>query len=216
MKELKVCGKGSYTDFDQYIASRKIGVPKKRIIKETLPFKNGSYDFTYVNGEPTYDDNTITYTFDIVGVNMNDVERQKRQMLDWLMNVHDEDIYDDYAEGYHFHGSYETCDWSEGWEQCQLSVTFSVYPFMIANEKTITTILVTDTSESFDIINDSSHEISPIIMSDVAVNLSNGVNSYSLQVGVNNNKNLMLKRGANMFTVDKTCNLTFELVKEVL
>ena len=65
----KVCGiiknnKHSYNDFGLKILSRELNPPSKKKIKETLPFMNGSYDFSLLCGENVYEERTIKYVFD--------------------------------------------------------------------------------------------------------------------------------------------------------
>lgn len=193
MKSLKVNGKDSFIDFGQCIASREIAIPEKRIIKETVPFKNGSYDFTSINGEPTFENRTVTYTFDIIGASMAEVEEQKRQILDWLTFVENADIYDGYITGYHFKGSFESFEWSEDWEQSELSVTFSVYPYMIADEATIKTVESTKKDGvSVDVENNGSHAVIPSFKADGVIEIKKG--------------NLTLTSGHELFSLAKYKN----------
>ena len=215
MKSLKINNLDSYIDFGQCIASREISIPEKRVIKESVPYKNGDYDFTALNGEPTFENRTITYTFDIIGTNMAEVEDQKRELLDWLMFVEDADIYDGYLSGYHFRGSYESAEWTEDWEQSALSVTFSVYPYMIADEETVQTFLMTNSNKTINITNDSSHEIIPEINTTVAITISDGTTSYSFSAGTTTNKDFRLKKGLNTFTVNVNSTVKFMYREEV-
>lgn len=216
---LTINGKDSYTDFGQCIASREISVPEKRIIKESVPYRNGDYDFTSANGEATFENRLLTYTFDIIGADMLEVEAQKAKMLDWLMFVEDADIYDGYIDGYHFHGSYESCEWSEEWEQSQLSVTFSVYPYAIANEPVEEVFSYTTSSDKTMMIeNIGSHDVIPTITVGRAITISDGTTSYSFEAGTTTAKNFRLKRGVNTFTVGgitATTTITVSYVPEV-
>ena len=70
----KVCGiiknnKHSYNDFGLKILSRELNPPSKKKIKETLPFMNGSYDFSLLCGENVYEERTIKYVFDMFVIN---------------------------------------------------------------------------------------------------------------------------------------------------
>ena len=57
--------KHSYNDFGLKILSKNISNPKKRKIKETVPFMNGAYDFSLLYGEQTYDERELRYTFSL-------------------------------------------------------------------------------------------------------------------------------------------------------
>lgn len=47
--------------WDMEIFDYDFPTPEIREIKEPVPFMDGSYDFTFMYGEPTYDDRTITF-----------------------------------------------------------------------------------------------------------------------------------------------------------
>lgn len=127
--------KHSYQDFGVYIAERNIGIPAKKVIKKTIPYMNGAYDFTMLNGVPAYEERQITYGFDITGVTVEEMEAEKASVLAWLYTAQDVDIYDDAYPETHFHGSYASVSWDEDGCQGHLTVVFEVYPFRIANYK---------------------------------------------------------------------------------
>lgn len=218
-KELVIGTKGSYSDFRQCIASRTIGIPKKRSIKENIPFKNGSYDFSAINGEVTYEERDITYTFDIIGINMEDVEKQKRELLEWLMSVQDSDIHDPYIVGYHFHGSYDSFSWSENWEQCELSVTFKVYPYLISDSSIRKSFNLISGDNDIKIFNGGSHKIVPTITTNQNLIIKKGNDSFSIGVGTFTDNIFMLEKGSNELTVtsqNQTATIEFEFLEEVI
>lgn len=136
IKQLIINGKKSFDDFNVYIASRKISSPKKKTIKESLPFTNIVYDFSKIDGELYWEERTLEYTFDIAELSTEEMENAKSKLLNWLLNVHDTDIYDPYIGNYHFHGSYDSDSWEEDFGAGTISVTFSVYPYKISNSDT--------------------------------------------------------------------------------
>lgn len=133
IKQLIINGKKSYDDFDVYIGTRNISQPKKKSIKETVPFSNMVYDFSKIDGELYWDHRTLKYEFDIAELTTEEMEVAKSKLLNWLLNVHDTDIYDPYIGDYHFHGSYDSDSWTEDFEKGTITVSFSVYPYKIAN-----------------------------------------------------------------------------------
>lgn len=133
VKQLVINNKKSYDDFNVYISSRNIAPPKKKSIKESVPFSNVVYDFSKMNGELYWEERTLQYSFDIAEITTEDMEVEKSRLENWLMNVQDEDIYDPYIGDYHFHGSYDSHSWSEDFGAGELSVTFLVYPYKISN-----------------------------------------------------------------------------------
>jgi len=131
---ITISGMHSYYDFGLNIASRKIDLPPKNSIRKTIPFMNGFYDFTKINGGICWGARPIAYTFDIVGSTVEEMDAKRTEVVNWLCNQHDVDIYDDTIPDYHFHGSYDSASQSEDGEKSELTVTFTCYPFMIANE----------------------------------------------------------------------------------
>ena len=136
IKQLIINGKKSYDDFDLYISQRTISQPKKKSIKESVPFSNVVYDFSDINGEIYWEQRTLQYVFDFAELSTEEVEIAKSKALTWLMNVHDTDIYDPYIGDYHFHGSFESDSWSEDFGAGTLTINFSVYPYKISNSDT--------------------------------------------------------------------------------
>ena len=96
----KVCGiikgnKHSYDDFGLKIISREFNSPSKKKVKETLPYMNGSYDFSSLYGDNIYEERTIKYVFDFRYKNKIDFINKKIAITDWLLNSSKEPVYDD-------------------------------------------------------------------------------------------------------------------------
>jgi hypothetical protein len=123
----------SYRTFGLQIKSRKIGLPEKKSIRQTVPFMNGYYDFTTLNGEPTWSERIIEFTFDILENTPQLLEAKIDEILAWLTHIHDKDIFDDVIPDYLWHGSYESSEinYDESGIQAELKVSFVVYPFKI-------------------------------------------------------------------------------------
>lgn len=131
---IRVGGKHSYKDFGLVINSREIGYPEKRSIRKTVPYMNGFYDFTKLYGDPAWGERVISYTFDVIGFTVAEMEVERQKVINWLCNVHDEDIFDDALPNYHFHGSFDKVSSSEEGEQATITFSFVCYPFMISND----------------------------------------------------------------------------------
>lgn len=123
----------SYRDFGLYVKDKKIGLPSKRMIRESVPYRNGYYDFTAMNGAPTWLERSISYTFDVLEENEQAMNRKRDALLNWLMNAHETEIYDDTMPGWHFYGSYDGGEITDDEEASEISVSFICYPFRIAN-----------------------------------------------------------------------------------
>lgn len=133
---IKINGIHSFVDFGLSIASRQIDLPPKTSIRKKIPFMNGYYDFSKLNGDICWEERQIQYTFDIIGETVQEMDYKRTQVANWLCNLHDVDIYDDTIPEYHFHGSFDGISQNEEDEKCELTVSFVCYPFMIANQPT--------------------------------------------------------------------------------
>ena len=217
-KEIKANGKGSYTDFGLAIKERTISLPSKKTVKEEIPFRNGSYDFSNINGEIYWEERELEYTFDIAEFSTEEMEQIKSKIVDWLLNIHDTDIEDDYSNDYYYHGSYDDNSWSEDFGQGELSITFLVYPYKFAKTETVKTIIATTEEQTITIQNDSSHRIIPEITTTGLINIIIGSNTYALNTGTHNDSKYLLEKGSNIWKIKAdndtaTVNITFR--KEV-
>lgn len=89
MIEIIFNNKNSYTDLNLNIESFNIQSPSKKKIKDSVPFMNGSFDFSTVgsNGEITYTERSIMIRFYLVEENTADLFNKYSQVLDWLLGV---------------------------------------------------------------------------------------------------------------------------------
>lgn len=177
---ITINGVHSYADKGLCIASRQIDLPPKKSIRKTIPYMNGYYDFSLLGGASVWDARTITYTFDIIGETIEEMDRKRTGIVNWLCNVHDVDIYDDTIPDYHFHGSFDTASQSEDGEKSELTVSFICYPFMIINEPTV---LYTNGDSVTLMITNNGQPVKPIIdtVQDCVVTI--GTSAWSVNVG---------------------------------
>lgn len=177
---ITINGKHSYYDFGLYVADRNIGIPAKKVIKKTIPYMNGAYDFTMLNGVPAYEERQITYGFDITGVTLEEMEAEKASVLAWLYTAHDVDIFDDAYPDTYFHGSYVSDSWDEDGCQGHLKVVFEVYPFRISNhEKGVT---FTETVSTKIVVNNGL-PVRMTVNADHGATVSYGAYRYSVPSG---------------------------------
>lgn len=203
----------SYRNFDLCIKSRNIGLPEKKSIRETVPFMNGYYDFSALNGAPAWNERVIEYSFDVLGETPQALENEVSRVLDWLCNVHDTDIYDDTLTRQHWHGSYESSDvsYDDSGEQAEIKVSFVVHPFKIANEPTTYTM----TSGTYTITN-RGMVVSPIVSSDAAAAIQIGTYVSSIPANEETKLEIDLKRGDNTVIISGDGTVTFSYYEEVL
>ena len=212
IKQLVINEKKSFDDFGVYISKRTISTPKKKIIKEALPFSNIVYDFSNIDGEIYWEERSLEYEFDIAETSTEEMEFTKSNLLNWLLNIHDTDIYDPYITDYHFHGSYDSDSWSEDFGGGTLKVVFKVYPYMIKNEVNIDEMILTSTMTNALVLvnNTSGHRIPVDLTIDGEMTLSfNNVN-YGLSTG-KYEKLFYVNKGENKIGIESSSGGIFKI-----
>ncbi len=207
--QLIIGKKASLDDFGASLASRAISAPKKKSIKETVPFSNVTYDFSKINGELYWEERELEYVFEIIADDPASLEYKKAQFSKWVMNVMSEEIHDPYDPDFHYVGTFEDIDYED--EDCvektTITVTFLAYPYKIANKATNTICTVPALSEkTFAVFNDSGHKITPTIKTDCEIVIEYEAKTYSASVGTFKDNVLKLKSGGNVFTIQNLAN----------
>lgn len=216
IKQLRANGKSSYDDFDIYIRERNPSIPTKRTNKKTVPGMHGSYDFSSLYGEVIYEDRIIEYKFDITGWNIRDLDRERRRVLDWLMNINETQIIDDYSPNYYYLGSYSEGSWQEDAEQGLLTVKFSVYPFAISRiPMEVNFESIEDNKKEITIENKSSHRVIPTIITDNDILIELGGKSANLSKGEWTIDNFYLEKGENILQVSGKAKVCIKYNEEV-
>lgn len=209
---IRINGKHSFGNFGLYLKSRKIGLPEKKSIRETVPFMNGYYDFSALNGAPAWNERIIEYSFDVTNDNPVELDHFVSLVLDWLGNVHDVDIHDDTVYGYHWHGSYDSANvnWDETGMQAEISVSFVVHPFKIADNPTEHSLAIGTHT-----ITNLGMAVAPYVISDVAAAVQIGTYVSSVPAGEKIQLEIDLERGANNVLVTGG-TVTLSYYEEVL
>lgn len=192
----------SYDDFSASVRERKISAPKKKSIKETVPFSNKTYDFSNINGEVYWEERTLEYVLEIVEMTPEELEKRKIALKTWLMNITGRKLYDPFIKDYHFIATFSDIDFEDEVEKTTVTVTFTAYPYMIADEKKVYEAAVSTSGKvSLNVINDSSHRLTPTITSDVAVTFQIGGMTYSMGATEVTDDSVKLESGANKIII---------------
>ncbi len=214
MKGISAGGQHSFTDFGLFINSRNIGLPEKKEIRETVPYMNGFFDFSALSGEVAFGEREISYVFDVAEATIVEMQEVKDNVLHWLLNIQDTEIYDDYIPDYYFHGSSSGSGWTEEAEQGELTAKFIVQPYMYARSLTSYSWTVTDTL-TVTVTNESSHLVMPTITTTGNLTIAIGTSSYVVGAGTYQSSDFMLPRGNISMTLTGTCDVTFSYRREV-
>ena len=187
--QLQIGRKYSYDDFEANVRERVIGSPKKKSIKDTVPFSNTTYNFSKIDGELYWEERELKYILEIDATTPEELEEKKISFKTWVMNVFEEKLHDPFIEDYHFIATFDDIDFDDSEiEKTTITVTFSAYPFMIANSKRIFELSIpTATETEVKIENGSSHRITPTLIASVPVSFKHNGTTYSIGSGETKN-----------------------------
>lgn len=222
MLDQLIIGEKSSLDFGASVAERTISQPKKKEIKETIPFSNITYDFSGINGELYWEERELKYVFEILADTPEELEKQKIAFASWIMNVMNENIYDPFITDYHFVGTFSDMDFDD--EECvektTATVKFAAYPYKVANERKVyKQTIAPGSTATMNVENNSSHRLTPTITVEGKVSITMDNVTYSAANGTYTDDVLKIKVGVNALEVKNTgddeCTLTIMFNEEV-
>lgn len=218
--QLVVGNVASYDKFEANVKERSISAPKKKSIKQTVPFSNVTYDFSKINGELYWEERDLTYVFELVASSAEELEEKKKPFVSWVMNIFEEDIFDPYIVGYHFVGTFADIDFADDVEKSTITVYFTAYPYMIANAESVwEETLAANAEKIMTIQNNSSHRIVPTIVTTGEIVIQKGNVSYSIPAGTVKDDTVMLEPDENVLTIKNisgaACEVTVKFYEEV-
>lgn len=209
----------SFDTFGASVAERKTPPPKKKVIKETVPFSNKTHDFSKIDGEVYWEERVLEYIFEILADSPEELEEKKTAFFAWIMNVNNEKLYDPFTKGYYYLATYDDCDPDDSEiEKSTITVTFTAYPYKIAEEPTVSTQTITTSEKTVSINNTSSHRVIPEFNSTVPFNITVGGSSYAFPSGKTSSETVMLEPGNNTIKIKSTSSsgtLTISYIEEV-
>lgn len=229
--QLTIGEKSSFDDFGASLAKRTIGAPKKKTIKETLPYSNNTYDFSAINGEVYWEERELEYIFEMTASTPEDLEDMKTAFANWVMNVMNEDIFDPFIFGYHFVGTFSEMDFEddEGLDKTTATVKFTAYPYKLANNvKKYTYTVAAGATIDVAIINDSAHRVTPMFKASGEILIKRetetALESWGFGAGegilASGGKIFMLEKGVTTLSLNNTkstaCTLEIWFNEEVL
>jgi len=229
----EINGKHSFKDFGLRIIDREFNPPNKVKIKQTVPFMNGSYDFSTLYGEQTYEERIIKYTLNLKYRNKFEYITKKIQITEWLMSGIQKELYDDLIPGYYFLAECENGPvFSEYHTGCEIEVVFIAYPFKmgISQEGTYqlwdTFCFATDYMQEsvFDVVgtkdiqlyNVAATKIVPTIICSSNFSIIKAGITYNFSTGTTKNLKFKLEKGMNIMILNGTGNIEFVFRKQVL
>ena len=220
--QLIIGEKASFDDFGASLATRNIGMPRKKSIKETVPFSNVTYDFSKINGEVYWEERDLEFVFEIIASTPEKLEELKTAFSSWVMNVFNEEIHDPFIPDHHFVGTFDDIEFEddEGLDKTTVTVTFLAYPYKIANTPKVYQLDIdSGTSKKIWIVNESSHRITPTIITDKPIEVTLVNTRYDVPAGEVTDDDLMIWPGAHEVTLgnwsEDECTVTIRFFEEV-
>lgn len=185
MDQIIIGDLSSYDDFGASVAARKISLPAKKSIKETVPYSNLTYDFSGINGEVYWEERELEYVFELTADTPEELEEGKRKFSAWVMGVQEQDLHDPFIPDYHFRATYAEMDPEddEGLDKTTVTVKFTAYPYMIADQPIVHEFRVEDSPLSYDVFNPSVHPVPLTVSCNEELTLTFGGYSYTTPKG---------------------------------
>ena len=199
----------SSLDYGASVAERKISKPTKKSIKETVPHSNATYDFSAINGELYWNERILEYALEVMADTPQKLSEMLIALCSWLMNVAGAEIVDPFIDDYHFTNcTYEDMDTDddESGEKTTLTVKFTAYPYLVAdNARAYQAIVPANTEKVLTVVNESCHLLTPTIETDGAVSIGFKSTEYTIgTAGTYTEEEIKMSVGVNDFTLTNT------------
>ncbi len=221
--QLIIGDKASFDDFGASVAKRLTPQPKKKSIKETVPYSNITYDYSAIDGELYWEERELEYVFEMTAPTPEELEEMKAAFADWVMMVFEEDLHDPFIPDYHFKATYDDMDWEddEGLEKTTATVKFKAYPYKISNTaRKYSHSITPNATIDVNVINDSSHKIVPTITASADIVIKEGSMSYAVGEGETTDATFTLKKGSTSLKIQNpnsfVCTVEIAFFEEVM
>ena len=225
--------KHSFNDLGLTVLNtRVIETPNKIKITETIPFMNGSYDFSNLYGSNCYTERQLEYEFLIKSNNSTELEYQRIKIENWLLSSNTKTpLIDDNIIGYYYNAECIGVEFEDMNNTGKLKAIFIAYPFRISTECEGNNLwdsfnfeldVLQDTKftvsgvSNVSIYNSSVIDIEPeiIVSSQFEITLDN--KKYTVEAGTSKDYRFKLRKGINNLTLKGNGTIEFRFRKEVL
>lgn len=232
MNEIIFNGKGSSNYFDTILVYFKPQPPAPKIIKSSIPYMNGSYDFSSLYLEQSYEERKLKCKIEFVAESRISLYTKYNKILNWLITDNKEILEYTGEPGLYYMAKIEN---EPSWEVIsllgRLEFEFIAYPFKISkyNEGTIPwddfnfeldyiqeTKFDVSGSRSVNIINSSSKKITPTVICSGPINVVKNNITYKFNTGTTKDWRFILDKGENNLILNGNCSIEFAFRKEVL
>lgn len=220
-------------DMDVVMHSKTIQSPSKNKIKETVPFMNGSYDFSTVttNGEIAYGERQISIELGLNMYSKEGLQTLYSKTMQWIVDIgRSKLIFDDDPDYYYIAEVESSTTLDQVMEFGKMSITFIAYPFKTsvdnAGEETWDLFnfeldYMQDVEFDIDIsktvsIYNCGRSVCPLINCSSTMTLTKGSYTTNLLAGDNKDWLFKLQNGVNSISINGTGHIKFTFRKEML
>jgi len=233
MYDITYNNKHSFNDFGlKKIDSKEHKAPTKNKIYETIPFMNGSYDFSNLYGSANYSDRELNYSF-LIEVESEEVMNYKKIAIEnWLLGTNEKTILiDEDLKGYYYMAECTDINFDNYYSFGLIDVTFTAYPFKIGEAYEGNNLwdsfnfeldVLQDTKftvngiSSVSIYNPSVIDIEPEIIASSQFEITLDNKKYVVEAGTSKDYRFKFKKGSNNLTLKGNGTIEFRFRKEVL
>ena len=226
-------GRHSFNDMGYKILSnREIKSPSKIKVKKSVPYMNGSYDFSNLYGGNCFTDRVLEYTFLLRATSNKNLEAVRMDCENWLMGTNEQTkLIDDNMNLYYYLAECENIEFEDMGIIGKLTATFNAYPFRLYGwvegndlwdrfnfELDVSQEVKFNIEGSKDIVlyNQGATHVKPTIIASSDMEIVKDDITYSIEKGKTNDWQFVLGVGENYLTVKGTGTIEFEFRKEVL
>ena len=226
-------GRHSFNDMGYKILSnREIKSPSKIKVKKSVPYMNGSYDFSNLYGGNCFTDRVLEYTFLLKATSNKNLEAVRMDCENWLMGTNEQTkLIDDNMNLYYYLAECESVKFEDMGLVGKLTATFNAYPFRLYGwvegndlwdrfnfELDVSQEVKFNIEGSKDIVlyNQGATHVKPTIIASSDMEIVKDDITYSIEKGTTNDWQFVLGVGENHLTVKGTGTIEFEFRKEVL
>lgn len=207
--------------------------PEEKVIKESLPFVQGDYDFSRILGEAIRENRLVRYEFFIKEYNHEYRKTLEIKYENMLLNQGMARIYDTANLGYYFYGKCTNAEvvLDSNWQQLKLVVTFDCYPYMISEleegndiwdefnfelDVAQTTEYEINGSREITLYNMGAPSVVPTITANNEMAIELGAVRVTVPSGTHKSELLRLKPGENKLKITGNGTIKFNLYKELI
>lgn len=223
---------GKHTkEYNMWLVDRSAPTPQEKSITETVPFMNGLYDFSDILGERTFENRSLSYTFEILQMDYTDRKSIQTSIENWLMKDGYAPLYDDHAKNYYYIAKCVSVNIDDITGGLSVNIEFDAYPFKISELKeghdiwdefnfeldvSIPVDFTIDGQETINLLNVGMPSVVPIITASNAMTIVKGNTTYNVPIGESKSESFRLMPGENEMTITGNGTISFEYFKELI